>query len=74
MTTFTESHCDLKKMPSDSAKCKLAECPHAADGLSSTYFDPKDKRYKWKVGPWKQVTPLLILFLFMLNLIEIELF
>ncbi|CAH1132157.1 unnamed protein product [Ceutorhynchus assimilis] len=56
MTAFDSKDCDLKKKPQDSAKCRLAECPHAT-GISRNYFDTKenqDKRYRWKVGPWKQ--------------------
>ncbi|XP_060533240.1 A disintegrin and metalloproteinase with thrombospondin motifs 9 isoform X2 [Cylas formicarius] len=55
--TYDDARCDIAKKPIDSTKCKLSECPHAASAIPRAYFDSndgQDKRYKWKVGPWKQ--------------------
>ncbi|KAJ8921175.1 hypothetical protein NQ315_013647 [Exocentrus adspersus] len=55
-TVLQDYQCDLTKRPINSTKCKLSDCSHV-NTITSTYFDSKekgDKRYRWKVGNWKQ--------------------
>lgn len=53
-----DSLCSALKKPDNTVKCKLSECPNAKI-IPRTYFVSKendDKRYRWKVGPWKKVS------------------
>ncbi|CAH1115336.1 unnamed protein product [Psylliodes chrysocephalus] len=48
--------CENSKKPENSTKCKLTECPYMTNTIPRGYFDSSekgDKRYRWKLGPWK---------------------
>ncbi|XP_074026740.1 ADAM metallopeptidase with thrombospondin type 1 motif A isoform X3 [Leptinotarsa decemlineata] len=56
-TILNDNDCDDSLKPENNTKCKLTECPYISNTVNGRYFDSSetgDKRYRWKVGPWKK--------------------
>ncbi|XP_044763903.1 A disintegrin and metalloproteinase with thrombospondin motifs 9 isoform X2 [Coccinella septempunctata] len=52
-----QGQCGFKERPSESAKCRLSQCPHLSNNVPRQYFDSSEDgsgRYRWKVGKWKE--------------------